>query len=160
MYNVKICLTSIDDMTHRYCMSSLVLQSAPVYSLYWLTYIFYKCLEWDEMGLIDICIIFFKAKTHPFLFSIYSYRLMAVPSTVVYFTSYDQLKVRFGLVEGETHIVAPMMAGMISRGRYIVKYFRVCHMSFMVIVLVTKVPQVFLLCLALDISTFILPQAV
>lgn len=41
--------------------------------------------------------------------------VMMVPQTVVYFTVYDQLKTRFGLVEGQQNYVAPMLAGMSAR---------------------------------------------
>ncbi len=47
-----------------------------------------------------------------------SLRVMMVPQTVVYFTAYDQLKTRFGLVEGQQNIYAPMCAGMSARGWY------------------------------------------
>ncbi len=40
-----------------------------------------------------------------------------VPQTVVYFTAYDQLKTRLGLVEGQQNVFAPMLAGMSARGR-------------------------------------------
>ena len=43
---------------------------------------------------------------------------MMVPQTVVYFTVYDQLKTRFGLVEGQQNYVAPMLAGMSARGMF------------------------------------------
>lgn len=45
-----------------------------------------------------------------------SHRAMAVPATVVYFTSYDQLKYFMGYKDGDTnrtHI--PIIAGSISR---------------------------------------------
>lgn len=41
--------------------------------------------------------------------------LMAVPSTVIYFTLYDQLKMLFGFRPGQTNVVAPLLGGSISR---------------------------------------------
>ena len=41
--------------------------------------------------------------------------LMAVPSTVIYYTSYDQLKVTFGFKQERKNIVAPIFAGSVSR---------------------------------------------
>lgn len=41
--------------------------------------------------------------------------LMAVPSTVIYYTSYDQLKVYFGFNPEQTNVLAPMLAGSIAR---------------------------------------------
>ena len=41
--------------------------------------------------------------------------LMAVPMTVVYYTAYEQLKVKFGFKPGQTNIVPPLLAGVISR---------------------------------------------
>ena len=41
--------------------------------------------------------------------------LMAVPGTVIYFTGYDQLKVRLGFQPGSANILAPMVAGSIAR---------------------------------------------
>lgn len=41
--------------------------------------------------------------------------IQMVPQTVIYFTAYDQLKVRFGHVEGQTGFGAPMLAGVTSR---------------------------------------------
>lgn len=41
--------------------------------------------------------------------------LMAVPATVIYYTSYDQLKVLLGFQPHQTNIVAPMVAGSLSR---------------------------------------------
>ncbi|XP_065053069.1 probable mitochondrial glutathione transporter SLC25A40 [Rhopilema esculentum] len=41
--------------------------------------------------------------------------VMMVPQTVVYFTAYDQLKVRLGLTEGQHVVYAPMVAGMSAR---------------------------------------------
>ena len=40
---------------------------------------------------------------------------MAVPATVIYYTSYDQLKVAFGFQPRKKNIMAPMLAGAISR---------------------------------------------
>lgn len=41
--------------------------------------------------------------------------LMAVPATVIYYTSYDQLKVTFGFNPERTNFLAPVFAGSISR---------------------------------------------
>eukprot|EP00112_Aurelia_sp_Birch-Aquarium-sp1_P000915 Seg109.5 transcript_id=Seg109.5/GoldUCD/mRNA.D3Y31 product="Solute carrier family 25 member 40" protein_id=Seg109.5/GoldUCD/D3Y31 len=41
--------------------------------------------------------------------------VMMVPQTVVYFTAYDQLKVRLGLTQGQHNMYAPMVAGMSAR---------------------------------------------
>lgn len=41
--------------------------------------------------------------------------VMAVPSTVIYYTSYDQLKVKFGFRPDKVNIVAPLFAGSIAR---------------------------------------------
>ena len=41
--------------------------------------------------------------------------LMAVPSTVIYYTCYDQLKVIFGFQPEQRNILAPMFAGSLSR---------------------------------------------
>lgn len=41
--------------------------------------------------------------------------VMAVPMTVIYYTSYDQLKVKFGFRHSKRNIVAPLTAGVISR---------------------------------------------
>lgn len=41
--------------------------------------------------------------------------LMAVPATVIYYTSYDQLKVLLGFQPHQTNILAPMFAGSLSR---------------------------------------------
>ena len=41
--------------------------------------------------------------------------LMAVPSTVIYYTGYDQLKMVFGFKSGQYNIIAPLMAGSIAR---------------------------------------------
>ena len=41
-----------------------------------------------------------------------------VPQTVVYFTAYDQLKVRLGLTQGQHNMYAPMVAGMSARGEF------------------------------------------
>lgn len=41
--------------------------------------------------------------------------LMAVPATVVYYTSYDQLKILFGFQPKQSNILAPMFAGSLSR---------------------------------------------
>ena len=38
-----------------------------------------------------------------------------VPQTVIYFTAYDQLKVRFGHVDGQRDLFAPLMAGISAR---------------------------------------------
>lgn len=41
--------------------------------------------------------------------------LMAVPSTVIYYTMYDQLKIQFGFRPDRRNIQAPMFAGIIAR---------------------------------------------
>ena len=41
--------------------------------------------------------------------------LMAVPSTVIYYTSYDQLKVQLGFQPEKRNVLAPMTAGSLSR---------------------------------------------
>ena len=41
--------------------------------------------------------------------------LMAVPATVIYYTAYDQLKVKFGFKNGERNFKAPILAGSIGR---------------------------------------------
>ena len=41
--------------------------------------------------------------------------LMAVPATVIYYTSYDQLKALFGFREGQRSYLAPALAGMTAR---------------------------------------------
>lgn len=40
---------------------------------------------------------------------------MAVPATVIYYTSYDQLKIKFGFRQGERGVIAPLLAGSIAR---------------------------------------------
>lgn len=40
---------------------------------------------------------------------------MAVPATVIYYTGYDQLKVAFGFQPHQKNVVAPMLAGSLSR---------------------------------------------
>ena len=40
---------------------------------------------------------------------------MAVPVTVIYYTAYDQLKVKFGFRTGERNFIAPVLAGVIAR---------------------------------------------
>ena len=40
---------------------------------------------------------------------------MAVPATVIYYTSYDQLKVAFGFQPHRKNVMAPMLAGALSR---------------------------------------------
>ena len=47
--------------------------------------------------------------------SLFPYSVQMVPQTVIYFTVYDQLKVRFGYVDGQTSILAPLAAGVMSR---------------------------------------------
>lgn len=41
--------------------------------------------------------------------------LMAVPATVIYYTSYDQLKMKFGFRPGERNVLAPLLAGSLAR---------------------------------------------
>lgn len=41
--------------------------------------------------------------------------LMAVPATVIYYTSYDQLKVMFGFKEGQSNFLSPGLAGVTAR---------------------------------------------
>ena len=41
--------------------------------------------------------------------------LMAVPATIIYYTSYDQLKVTFGFQPNQNNFLAPMLAGSLSR---------------------------------------------
>lgn len=41
--------------------------------------------------------------------------LMAVPATVIYYTSYDQLKVSFGFKPNQNNFIAPMCAGTLAR---------------------------------------------
>ena len=42
---------------------------------------------------------------------------MAVPSTVVYFTCYDQMKYRLGFVDGEANsLIIPFLSGSLARG--------------------------------------------
>jgi len=41
--------------------------------------------------------------------------VMMVPQTVVYFTAYDQLKVKLGLTQGQHNVYAPVVAGMSAR---------------------------------------------
>ena len=40
---------------------------------------------------------------------------MAVPATVIYYTSYDQLKVKLGFKHNQTNVLAPLLAGSVSR---------------------------------------------
>ena len=40
---------------------------------------------------------------------------MSIPTTVIYYTTYDQLKVTLGFREGERNIVAPLVTGSSSR---------------------------------------------
>ncbi len=41
--------------------------------------------------------------------------LMAVPATIIYYTGYDQLKVKFGFRPDQKNILAPLLAGSMSR---------------------------------------------
>ena len=41
--------------------------------------------------------------------------LMAVPATVIYYTSYDQLKMKLGFKPGRRNIQAPLLAGSLAR---------------------------------------------
>ena len=41
--------------------------------------------------------------------------VMAVPATVIYYTSYDQLKVKLGFKHNEMNILAPLLAGSTAR---------------------------------------------
>lgn len=41
--------------------------------------------------------------------------VMAVPLTVIYYTAYDQLKVRFGFKAGQRNVIAPLFSGIIAR---------------------------------------------
>lgn len=41
--------------------------------------------------------------------------LMAVPSTVIYYSTYDMLKVKFGFKPEQVNIVAPLLAGSLAR---------------------------------------------
>ncbi len=41
--------------------------------------------------------------------------IMAVPATVIYYTSYDQLKVKFGFKPEQMNLLAPLFAGSIGR---------------------------------------------
>lgn len=41
--------------------------------------------------------------------------VMAVPNTMIYFTLYDQLKVKYGFVEGQQNVWSPMFAGVTAR---------------------------------------------
>ena len=41
--------------------------------------------------------------------------LMAVPATVIYYTTYDQLKVKFGFKPDQRNILPPILAGSLSR---------------------------------------------
>uniref|UniRef100_T2M9G7 Solute carrier family 25 member 40 n=1 Tax=Hydra vulgaris TaxID=6087 RepID=T2M9G7_HYDVU len=43
------------------------------------------------------------------------YLVQMVPQTVIYFTAYDQLKVKFGYVEGKASVIAPLSAGVTAR---------------------------------------------
>ena len=45
-----------------------------------------------------------------------NFSLQSVPQTVMYFTAYDQLKVKFGYVPGEKNIIPPLTAGVCARG--------------------------------------------
>ena len=40
---------------------------------------------------------------------------MAIPATVIYYTSYDQLKVAFGFQPHQKNVVSPMLAGAVAR---------------------------------------------
>lgn len=42
---------------------------------------------------------------------------MAVPNTMIYFTLYDQLKVKYGFVEGQQNVWLPMFAGVTARSK-------------------------------------------
>ena len=42
---------------------------------------------------------------------------MAVPNTMIYFTLYDQLKVKYGFVEGQQNVWSPMFAGEVHWDR-------------------------------------------
>lgn len=41
--------------------------------------------------------------------------IQMLPQTVIYYTMYDQLKVRLGFVDGENNVSAPLLSGVISR---------------------------------------------
>ena len=46
-----------------------------------------------------------------------SIRVMAVPTTVIYYTLYDHLKLAFGFKEGETNVWSPLLAGISGRSK-------------------------------------------
>ena len=46
--------------------------------------------------------------------------LMAVPATVIYYTTYDQLKMKLGFKPGEKNYKAPLLAGSIGRSLAVV----------------------------------------
>lgn len=46
----------------------------------------------------------------------YYCRMMAVPATVIYFTSYDQLCAALKVRMGDRSDMAPLLAGAIARG--------------------------------------------
>ena len=48
--------------------------------------------------------------------------VMAVPTTVIYYTLYDQLKFVFGFKEGEVNTWSPLLAGISGRSKYTVIY--------------------------------------
>ena len=45
------------------------------------------------------------------------FSVMAVPNTMIYFTLYDQLKVKYGFVEGQQNVWSPMFAGVTARSK-------------------------------------------
>ena len=45
-----------------------------------------------------------------------------VPQTVVYFTAYDQLKLKFGYVSGEQNVIPSLSAGVSARGKCYICY--------------------------------------
>ena len=45
----------------------------------------------------------------------HSNRVQMLPQTVIYYTAYDQLKMRIGFKEGQQNFVAPLVSGVTSR---------------------------------------------
>lgn len=46
--------------------------------------------------------------------------LMAIPSTVIYYSTYDTLKIKFGFQPDEVNIVAPLLSGTLARSLAVV----------------------------------------
>lgn len=38
-----------------------------------------------------------------------------LPQTIIYYTAYDQIKMRLGFVDGQQNFIAPIVSGVTSR---------------------------------------------